>query len=147
VNKSGQRGTAAETAVVRALIRLGVAGAERRRLRGRDDAGDITGWPGVAVSVKGGDKAKKASDGLIEQWLAELETQRRNANAEIGLLTVQRKGVGYPNAEQWHAYLHLDDIRRNIVGLANVTAWVSVHRAPVRMQLQHAVRFLQAMGW
>src|SRR5690606_36637180 len=87
-------GTAAETAVVRYLRDHGFPHAERRTLRGSQDAGDITGIPGVCWSVKGGQAAKDASDGLVEDWLSELERQRSRAKASYGVLVLQRRGYG-----------------------------------------------------
>ncbi|NAE18288.1 hypothetical protein, partial [Enterococcus hirae] len=61
-------GTAAETATVRYLRTAGFPHAERRALRGTHDCGDITGTPGLAWEVKGGQAAKGASDGQVAQW-------------------------------------------------------------------------------
>jgi len=95
-------GTAGESAVVTFLRANGFGGAERRALRGTLDCGDITGLgPGVVVEVKSGHAAETASDGLINAWLAETETERKNAEADIGVLVVKRKGKG--SAESWWA--------------------------------------------
>src|SRR5690606_4660297 len=52
--KPRDTGTRAETAVVRYRRDHGWPHAERRALRGNQDAGDITGTPGVCWSVKAG---------------------------------------------------------------------------------------------
>jgi len=98
-------GTAAETAVVKALRVHGFPHAERRALAGTYDLGDIVGTVGIVWEVKGGEAAKSASDGQIEKWLEETERERLNANAEYGVLVVQRKGIGAPNAHRWWAIL------------------------------------------
>jgi len=98
-------GTAAETAVVRYLRDHGFPHAERRALRGARDAGDITGIPGVCWSIKGGEAAKDASDGLVEDWLSELERQRLNAKASYGVLVLQRRGYGPDRAGRWWAIM------------------------------------------
>ncbi len=103
VNRSGNVGTATETAVVRVLNAHGFPTAERRRLRGRYDLGDITGCPGLVWEVKGGNAARHASDALIEQWLDETEQERDNAHAWHGVLVVARKGIGPANADRWWA--------------------------------------------
>lgn len=104
VNRSGNIGTAAETAVVKAIKRNGIFPlVERRRLKGAKDEGDLTGTPRTVWSVKGGDYARTATDNKIAGWLEELEKQRVNAGAEIGVLVVQRKNIGLPNADQWWA--------------------------------------------
>jgi hypothetical protein len=90
VNRSKNIGTAAETAVVRYLNTNGWGSAERRALRGNQDAGDITGTPGVCWEIKGGEAAKTASDGQLAAWLHETELERARDNAAVGLLIVQR---------------------------------------------------------
>src|SRR5690606_27104000 len=52
MSRSKDIGTRAETAVVRYLRANGFEHAERRALRGRQDAGDITGTPGICWEVK-----------------------------------------------------------------------------------------------
>lgn len=96
-------GTAAETAVVRALRQHGFPHAERRALAGAYDLGDITGTPGIVWEVKGGNAAKTASDGQVEKWLDETECERRNAGATYGVLVLQRAGIGAANAHRWWA--------------------------------------------
>lgn len=96
-------GTRAETAVVRYLRDHGWPHAERRALRGNQDAGDITGTPGVCWSVKAGEYARQPSDRQVAQWLAELETQRVNAGAAHGLLITRRHRTGDPG--HWWAYI------------------------------------------
>lgn len=135
-NKPKALGTAAESAVVAAMQRNGFPHAERRALRGILDAGDITGAPGIAVSVKGGNMAKTASDTQIEDWLSELETQRGHAKADVAVLVVQRKGVGYPNAERWWAVV--DGLHLRAAPPLN---------APVRMLLIDVLRWLRASGY
>lgn len=129
VNKSGNIGTAAETAVCRVFNSNGFPFVERRRLRGAKDCGDLTGIPGVVVEVKGGAAAKTASDALIDRWLDETEVERVNADAHIGMLVVARKGIGAPNAGRWWA------ISRNQFGM------------PVRYHLADYLRLLRLMGY
>ena len=103
MNKPKAVGTAAETAVTRALHGLGFPHAERRALRGAHDAGDITGTPGICWEVKGGTAAKTASDNLVAQWLDDTERERRAAGAAVGVLVLQRSGIGGVNAHRWWA--------------------------------------------
>lgn len=105
MNKPKAIGTAAETAVARYLQAHGFPSAERRALRGIADAGDITGCPGICVEVKGGEAAKNASDLLVADWLEETEKERLNARADIGVLVLQRRGVGPANAGRWWAVM------------------------------------------
>lgn len=136
-------GTAAETAVVRYLHTAGFPHAERRSLRGALDAGDITGTPGICWEIKGGDAARTASDLVIERWMAELTRERENAKADVGVLVVQRAGIGPANAGRWWAvmpswqiaYLLLEKTPPAGLGF------------PVRLLLADAVTLLRAAGY
>lgn len=137
-------GTKAESAVVRYLTTAGWPQCERRALRGEHDAGDLTGTPGICWSVKGGDKARTASDLLIDTWLAELATQTANAKADIGVLVLQRKAVGEANAHRWWAIMPAFQL----AGLV----WQELTLPPsgifpVRMLLADAVTLLRAAGY
>lgn len=136
MNKSGNIGTVAETAAVRALQKLGWPGAERRRLNGRDDRGDVTGTPGICWEVKGGAVAKNASDAQIALWLHETERERSNAGADIGVLVVQRRGIGAPNAHRWWAIVH-----GNVLGLT------TIGDLPVRLTLDAMCHWLRSQGY
>jgi hypothetical protein len=136
-NKPKAIGTAAETAVVRALRTLGFPHAERRALTGALDQGDITGCPGLVFEVKGGNAAKVASDAQISAWLAETEAERINARADIGILVLQRRGVGAANAGRWWAYMQTN-------------AWIlgaTKHDFPARMRLADAAHLLRTAGY
>lgn len=102
-NKPKNIGTAAESAVVKALRKHGFPHAERRALAGVLDLGDITGCPGIVWEVKGGEAAKSASDAQVEAWLDETERERQNAGAQVGILVLQRRGIGHDNAHRWWA--------------------------------------------
>jgi hypothetical protein len=150
MNKPKRIGTAAETAVARYLQTHGFPHAERRALRGTQDAGDITGCPGVCWEVKGGDAAKNASDLLVADWLAETETERVNAGADVGVLVLQRRGVGPANAGRWWAVmLHVAvyDLRSGDDRLTQPDVWDLVDSTPLRMHLADAVRLLRATGY
>jgi hypothetical protein len=136
VNRPKAIGTAAETAVVRALRVHGFPHAERRALTGSQDQGDITGCPGVVWEVKGGQAARDASDHQIAVWLAETEVERINANATVGVLVVQRAGVGPANAHRWWAVMRLDN-------------WVAGRGtdAPMRLLLADACELLRWAGY
>lgn len=95
MSRSKAKGTAAETAVVNALLRLGFPYAERRALNGALDLGDITGIPGICWEVKDARVWKAA------EWMRETETERVNARADYGILVIKVAGVGAPNADRW----------------------------------------------
>lgn len=137
-NKPKNIGTAAETAVVRVLQASGWPYAERRTLHGSYDRGDVTGTPGVVWEVKGGEAAKSASDGLIEAWLLETETERVNDNAAVGVLVVQRRGIGPANAKRWWAVMRSETLGG---------AFMTIDHMPVRLTLEGACRVLVGMGY
>jgi len=133
-------GTDAERAVVRVLRASGWPHAERRALRGGADAGDITGTPGIVWEVKGGNAARRAGDGQVYAWMLETDRERRNAGADIGVLVVQRAGVGPANAHRWWAVMSMADLGRlHGCGLSSLT--------PVRLLLCDAIRLLRESGY
>ena len=136
-------GTRAESAVVKYLVANGFAHAERRSLRGALDAGDITGTPGICWEVKGGEAAKAASDLTIAGWMQELATETVNAKADVGVLVVQRRGVGPSNAGRWWAYMPC----WQVAFLSEAGKWQPGLAFPVRMLLADAVTLLRAAGY
>jgi hypothetical protein len=144
MNKPKAIGTKAETAVARWLQSAGFPHAERRALRGIEDAGDITGCPGICVEVKGGEAARAASDAQIGAWLAETETERLNARAVIGLLVMQRRGVGPANAGRWWAIMPAAQLC-DLAGSDMLGRFPEP--APVRMLLADVVAILRWAGY
>jgi hypothetical protein len=140
-------GTAAETAVVRVLRANGFPQAERRSLRGQLDAGDITGTPGLCWEVKGGEAARTASDHQVGLWLAETETERVNAGADIGILVVQRRGIGAPNAHRWWAITPYWSFRALAGGHLVPSSTPEPVSTPVRLLLGHLCEVLRGAGY
>jgi len=158
-------GTDAERAVVRYLQATGWPAAERRALRGRQDAGDITGTPGICWEVKGGDQARRASDRDVAQWLAEAERERQAADADVAVLVLQRAGVGAPRAGRWWAIVplwaatYLQAMTDRADGAPAYTGGADLYaigasdprtpwmRAPARLLLADAVALLRAAGY
>ena len=97
MSASKQKGTAAETAVVRYLQANGFPYSERRTLAGVNDKGDIAGLPGVVLEVKNCKRMELAG------WLDELEVEMKNAGAYIGAVVHKRRGTTDPG--QWFATL------------------------------------------
>jgi len=122
-------GTAAESAVVKYLRENGFGNAERRALRGGNDCGDITGCGPIVIEVKAGKAAEGASDGLVQAWLAEAETERRNARADVAVLVMKRKGKSGNSAGDWWA------VQRNGFGF------------PERMLFRHFVHIQRYRGY
>jgi hypothetical protein len=105
VSRSKQKGTAAETAVVRHLETTWPH-VERRALNGSADRGDIAGIIGICLEVKA--HARYA----IPEWLTELDAEIANDGAAHGVLVVKPKGVGATRVGEWWAITRLDDYTR-----------------------------------
>jgi len=95
------KGSAAETAVVKYLNEEIWPAAERRRLAGSSDKGDINpgGYPVPPVVIE----VKNQKSLNFSGWLKEAEEERKNANAEIGLVWAKRAGKGKP--EDWYVVM------------------------------------------
>jgi hypothetical protein len=103
-NRSGEKGTAAEVAVVRCLRECGWPAAERRRLAGRQDRGDIAGIPGVVIEVKN----CRAMD--LAGWVTEAQREALGPvyapgglvpQAELAIVWHKRPGKGDPLDWYW----------------------------------------------
>lgn len=90
VSKAKQKGTAAETAVVRWLKDNGFPYAERRALHGTADKGDITGCGPVVFEVKN----HKTLD--LAGWVKELEAEMVNAKVDTGCVVAKKRGTTDP---------------------------------------------------
>jgi len=143
MNRPKQIGTAAESAVVKALRAHGFPHAERRALSGAADHGDILLCPGVIAEVKGGAAAKQASDGLLQVWWEETLREKVNARADVALLIVARRGIGPANADRWWAVMPLGHLARMVGALDPVPN----NSGLVRLHLRDAARVLRAYGY
>lgn len=85
-----RKGTAAESAVVAYLRSLHWPHAERRTLSGAADKGDIAGVVGVCIEVK------DHRDIRLAEFVDEATVEADNANADIGVAWVKRRGKGSP---------------------------------------------------
>lgn len=99
-----QKGTLAETALVKFLARHGFPHAERRALHGTDDKGDITGTVGLAWEVK------NHKSYHFPQWMKETEIEALNAKADYGILVVKPNRVGVDNVGDWWAVLSVAEV-------------------------------------
>jgi hypothetical protein len=113
-NVPRRKGTAAETDVVGWFHRAGERQVERNALHGSRDIGDLSGLPGLVVSVKFVGRGKPMD---LSGWLNDLDAMRTNQHrrhAHIpgierpeGLLIVRR--TGYPDPGDWYAVQRLGD--------------------------------------
>ena len=113
-NVPRQKGTKAETQLVQWFHNIGQPQVERHALHGNHDLGDLTGIPGLVVSVKFVGKGKPMN---LSGWLRDLAVMQDNVqqrtlgriragqmhSAELptGLLVVRR--AGYPSPADWYA--------------------------------------------
>lgn len=106
MSKAKQKGTAAETALVRFLQGQGFPNAERRALGGGDggDLGDVTGTPCLTWEVK---NVRKYS---IPAWMKESAVEKVNAKADYCPLIIKPVGVGLASVDQWWAVLPVGEL-------------------------------------
>ena len=79
-------GTSWETEICRTLIAAGWPHAERRRLSGAYDRGDVAGVVGVVIEAKTTTKLD------ISAALNEATVEAKNAGARIGAAWIKRRG-------------------------------------------------------
>ncbi len=87
------KGRAVENQAVEWLRSKGWVNAERRRLNGIADMGDVTGIPGMCIEVK------SAAQWLPVQWIRELVAEQANAGADVGFVMARPKGG--TNVDDW----------------------------------------------
>lgn len=132
------KGTRAETAVVRLAREMGFPYAERRALTGGKDRGDITGIPGVVIQVKDVEKQS------VGKWQQDTLLQAYNDGALTCILVVKRK---YKNIKQWDAYIPVYQFLYEARDAAHMFAgeWADLHWA--RLDLEAALLWLKATGY
>lgn len=98
VSKAKDKGTYAESLVVKHLKNNGWADAHRSALAGVNDIGDIV-TPGITWQVKNQNTLH------IPQWLRETRTQRDVAGNAWGVLVAKPAGVGAAAVGRWLAVM------------------------------------------
>jgi len=98
VSAARQKGTLAESAVARWLVRLGYA-VERRALHGNADRGDIIGVPNWTIEIK------NVRTPYYQAWLREAEAERKNAGTEYTVVLHKPHGVSVDHPEEWVAVM------------------------------------------
>lgn len=93
-NRSRDKGTSWETAIVNYLREHDWIHAERRARRGNHDAGDVAGVAGVCIEAKAEKKI------TLREYIEETLVEQTNANAAIGVAWIKRPrktspGSGY----------------------------------------------------
>ena len=116
-NPSKAKGTKAESAVVAWAVMSGVP-AIRPALAGAGDHGDVWLWPegnGARVMVEVKDCPSKFAHFpgglLLADWWAQTEREVLNVpDADLGILVVKPKGIGYNRAGEWWAWALAGDL-------------------------------------
>jgi len=123
------RGRETENMVVGYLNDHGYPHAERRRLKGAKDEGDITGIPGVVIEVKG-DRSMR-----IRAWREETVTEAWNAHVEFYFLVVR---VEYKPVAEWDVHIPTGLIAEGLFATEDV--WI-------RMDLADAATLMKLQGY
>lgn len=95
MSKQKQKGTNAETAVVKYLKGRGFHNVERRALTGSQDKGDISNFYDIVIEVK------NHANPRLAEWMEELKTEIKNAEASTGIVIHKRRGT--TNVGEWYA--------------------------------------------
>ena len=96
-NPKKQKGTAAETAVVKYLKENGFTQVERRALQGNQDKGDVSGIEGVVIEVKDHKTI------TLSEWMKELKVEMANANVTMGAVIAKKRGT--MQVGDWYAVM------------------------------------------
>ena len=119
-NPSKQKGTRAETKVVRYLESCGFV-ARRQALAGSNDPGDIEAYAPdsmdkIIIEVKAGKQTTAPSRTQIEEWCRQTMVETENSGAKHGVLIILRyhrdikdADVYIPLNEQERLHMYLDN--------------------------------------
>ena len=148
-NPNKQKGTAAETAVVRWARENGFGHADRQPLRGNRDTGDITLTPGVIVEVKN----RRLTTGHptpadLTEWMRQTEIERGAARADIGILIVKRNGT--TDVARWHAYVTAWTLAELVTGTSGGHSHMHdlpALMAPALLTVADLTTLLRGAGW
>ncbi len=147
-NPSKQKGTAAESAVVRHVQVNGFPHAYRNALTGSKDHGDVTLCPGVIVEVKshaGGPSTGQPTPGVLAEWMRQTDVERAHARADFGVLVVKRSGTTDPS--RWFAYVPFNAVAELLTGTSNHSLPDVIEETPVCLCFGVVLLLLRAAGW
>jgi len=148
-NPSKDKGTAAETAVVRWARTNGFPGADRQPLRGNRDTGDIDLCPGIVLEVKnhaGVASVGQPAPAQLREWMAQADLERDNAGAAHCPLIVKRAGVADPG--RWFTYLPLHQLAALLADDDAGQWWADrTFHDPICMELRTLTRILRTAGY
>lgn len=87
------KGRETENLWIERLRAEGWVNAERRRLAGSADQGDVTGLPGQCIEVK------SAACWQPVEWLRQLDVEMVNSASDVGYVVARPKGK--PDPQDW----------------------------------------------
>lgn len=131
MSENKDKGTKAETAVVRYAIQCGWPHAERRALSGTGDRGDITGIIGVCIQVK------DVADPKFSKWFKDTLEQAGRCDDALPILIHKRR---MKNIRKWDAYIPLHFLMGEEAHQLDPVRWV-------RMDLENMFWYLKEMGY
>lgn len=147
-NRPKQRGTAAETAVLRHVRENGYPWAHRLALTGNADQGDISLLPGnlVILEVKNHATGSTGQPGAAQlaDWMRQTEAERDNAGADHAALVVKRKGTTDPG--RWFAYVTTGTFAA-LLGVPDGATHLPDPDAPLCMSLASLLPVLRRAGY
>lgn len=146
-NRSGDKGTKGETAVVRWARDNGFGHADRLTKTGNHDRGDVLLAPGLMVEVKNVATAAQRgpTPGDLAAWMRETETERVNGGHDLAFLVVKRAGTA--DVGRWWAFLPAHDLANLVIGSWAVIGVPGVHSAPVSLTVADLTALLRSAGW
>lgn len=99
-NPSKQKGTRAETKVVRYIMEHGIE-AKRKALKGNKDEGDIE-LPqlGISLEVKAGKQTANYNRSQLSEWLDQADVEQKNAHQPC-YLVIARHNRSVSDYEVW----------------------------------------------
>ncbi|WP_435107818.1 hypothetical protein [Nocardiopsis synnemataformans] len=126
-----------EDAVTQYLITHGWPDAEATMVGIRGTGRVLWRCPGSAT-------AERSGDGLIGDWLDEVQDAADLAGAALGVLVTPREDYGPARVASWWAHLDVQALARVVAAGMDVPD--VVQEAPVRMHLSTAVVLLRSAG-
>lgn len=121
-NRSKQKGTRAETKVVKALLEAGLR-AERRPLKGSKDEGDVIVEDEFILEVKAGKQTANYNRTQKEEWLRQTREEKKNSGKHAYLVIV-RYNRRLQDAEVWfedgHGFFWFDEFVHQLQLMKNM---------------------------
>lgn len=129
------KGTEAETGVVKLAHEMGFKGASRAPLAGANDIGDIIGIDGICIEVK------DVKDPKMKEYFLQTLKEARQKKDSLPVLVMR---VFRKNSRQWDAYIPLHWVEYDLRGIPMIpdedVVWI-------RMDLEHAFDYMKRLAY